>query len=43
MTHSVMDSDLREKAGISDGLVRIAVGIEDAEDIIHDLEQALEG
>lgn len=41
MTHSVMDAELREKAGITDGLVRLAVGIEDAEDIIQDLEQAL--
>jgi methionine-gamma-lyase len=41
MTHSVMDEELRRKAGISDGLVRLATGVEDAEDIIHDLEQAL--
>jgi len=41
MTHSVMDQALREKAGITDGLVRLAVGIEDAEDIIRDLEQAI--
>ncbi|MFV1883572.1 MAG: trans-sulfuration enzyme family protein [Balneola sp.] len=41
MTHSVMDPELREKARITDGLVRLAVGIEDAEDIIQDLEQAL--
>ena len=40
MTHSVMDPKLREEAGITDGLVRLAVGIEDAEDIIADLEQA---
>ncbi len=42
MTHSVMNEELREKAGISDGLVRLAVGIEDAEDIIDDLNQALD-
>jgi methionine-gamma-lyase len=41
MTHSVMDADLRRKAGIEDGLVRLAVGIEDVDDIISDLEQAL--
>ncbi|MEL0011680.1 MAG: PLP-dependent transferase, partial [Bacteroidota bacterium] len=41
MTHSVMDAELRRKAGIEDGLVRLAVGIEDVEDIIADLEQAL--
>ncbi len=42
MTHSVMDPNLREKAGINEGLVRISVGIEDVEDIIFDLEQAFE-
>lgn len=41
MTHSVMDETLRAKAGITEGLVRLSVGIEDAEDIIQDLEQAL--
>ena len=42
MTHSVMDPKLRIKAGITEGLVRLAVGIEDVEDIIYDLEQALD-
>jgi methionine-gamma-lyase len=41
MTHSKMSRENREKAGITDGLVRFAVGIEDVEDIINDLEQAL--
>ena len=41
MTHSKMSKDAREKAGITDGLVRFAVGIEDLKDIIADLEQAL--
>ena len=41
MTHSVMDAHLRQKAGIEDGLVRLAVGIEDVDDIIRDLSQAL--
>ncbi len=41
MTHSVMAPEIREQAGITDGLVRLAAGIEDAEDIIQDLEQAL--
>jgi cystathionine gamma-synthase len=31
----------RERIGIKDNLVRLAIGIEDAEDLIHDLEQAL--
>ena len=41
MTHSKMSKDAREKAGITDGLVRFSVGIEDIKDIIADLEQAL--
>jgi methionine-gamma-lyase len=42
MTHAVMPSDFRQKVGISDSLLRISVGIEDVEDIISDLDQALE-
>jgi methionine-gamma-lyase len=42
MTHSKMDKDARESAGITDGLVRFSVGIENVEDIISDLTQALE-
>ncbi len=41
MTHSKMSKDAREKAGITDGLVRFSVGIEDLKDIIADLDQAL--
>ncbi|WP_445665760.1 trans-sulfuration enzyme family protein [Fodinibius sp. AD559] len=41
MTHSVMDEELRLQAGITDGLVRLAVGIEKIDDIIADLKQAL--
>jgi methionine-gamma-lyase len=41
MTHSKMPKEAREKAGITDGLVRFAVGIENIEDIIADLDQAL--
>lgn len=41
MTHSVVDEQLRCDAGITDGLVRLSVGIESADDIIADLEQAL--
>jgi methionine-gamma-lyase len=40
MTHAVMPKDMRESLGISDGLVRVSVGIEDAEDILGDFEQA---
>ncbi len=41
MTHSKVSTESRMKAGISDGLVRFSVGIENVEDIIGDLEQAL--
>ncbi len=41
MTHSKMEKHSRENAGITDGLVRISVGIENVEDLIGDLEQAL--
>lgn len=41
MTHSKMNSQDKFRAGITDGLVRFSVGIEDARDIIADLEQAL--
>jgi cystathionine gamma-synthase len=38
-----LDAEERRKVGISDNLVRYALGIEDAEDLIADLKQALEG
>jgi cystathionine beta-lyase/cystathionine gamma-synthase len=41
MTHASMPQDVRERVGITDGLVRLSVGIEDIEDIIADLDQAL--
>jgi cystathionine beta-lyase/cystathionine gamma-synthase len=41
MTHASIPADKRNFLGISDGLVRISVGIEDIEDIIEDLDQAL--
>jgi len=42
MTHAVMPKDMRESLGISDGLVRVSVGIEDVEDILNDFEQAFD-
>jgi methionine-gamma-lyase len=42
MTHASMGPDVRRQAGITDGLVRISVGIEDVGEIISDLEQGLE-
>lgn len=42
MTHAGIPKDEREKAGITDDLIRLSVGIEDHRDIIDDLRQALE-
>lgn len=42
MTHASMGKEIREEANITDGLVRLSVGIENVEDIIADLDQALE-
>ena len=42
MTHASVLPETRARLGITDGLVRISVGLEDAEDIIADLDQALE-
>ena len=42
MTHSPYTKEEREAAGITDGLVRLSVGLENIEDIIADLEQGLE-
>ena len=40
-THLHIPAEVRKRSGISDGLVRLSVGLEDAEDIIADLAQAL--
>ena len=42
MTHASVDEAKRQRLGITEGLVRISVGIEDTDDIIADLDQALE-
>lgn len=42
MTHAAIPADVRRERGIGDGLVRISVGIEDAEDLASDLSKALE-
>ena len=41
MTHASVDKHLREAIGIGDGLVRFSVGIEDVEDLIEDIAEAL--
>jgi len=43
MTHAAVGAEGRARLGITDGLMRISVGIEDVEDIIADLDQALAG
>ena len=42
MTHAAVPPEERAKAGITDGLVRLSVGMEDVEDLIADLDQALD-
>ena len=41
MTHASIPSEERIKNGLSDSLIRLSVGIEDAEDLINDLQQAI--
>ena len=41
MTHASVPPELRKKMGLTDSLVRLSVGIEDVEDLIEDLDQAL--
>ncbi|MFT6711534.1 MAG: cystathionine beta-lyase/cystathionine gamma-synthase, partial [Arenicella sp.] len=41
MTHRSVPKEVREAAGITDGLVRLSVGIENIEDLLTDLDQAL--
>lgn len=41
MTHASIPKDVREKSGVVDSLIRLSVGIEDVQDLIEDLDQAL--
>ena len=41
MTHTMIPKEIREAAGITDGMIRMSVGLEDPDDIIADLKQAL--
>ena len=41
MTHTMIPKEVREAAGITDGMIRMSVGLEDPDDIIADLNQAL--
>lgn len=40
MTHASIPKEVREKAGLKDSLIRLSIGIEDADDLVEDLEQA---
>ncbi|MDX1584726.1 MAG: PLP-dependent transferase, partial [Thermoanaerobaculia bacterium] len=42
MTHASVPQDVRHRLGITDGLVRISVGIEELEDLIADLERSFD-
>lgn len=42
MTHASIPADIRKKVGITDGLIRLSTGIEDIDDILADLDQAIE-
>lgn len=41
MTHKSIPADIRRASGVSDGLIRLSVGLEEADDLINDLQQAL--
>ena len=42
MTHAAIPADIRKEVGIVDELIRLSVGIEDVDDLITDLKQAIE-
>ena len=42
MTHAAIPKEEREKTGVVDSLIRLSVGIEDIDDLIRDLEQAID-
>jgi cystathionine beta-lyase len=42
MTHASIPKEEREKTGVTDSLIRLSVGIEDADDLVADLQQAFE-
>ena len=42
MTHASIPADIRKKVGITDGLIRLLVGIEQIDDILADISQAID-
>ena len=43
MTHASVPAEMRTRMGVTDGLVRLSVGIEEVDDLVDDLDRALEG
>jgi cystathionine beta-lyase/cystathionine gamma-synthase len=41
MTHAKVDDELKPKIGIKENLIRLSIGVEDADDLIQDLHAAL--
>ncbi|MEC9195674.1 MAG: PLP-dependent transferase, partial [Bacteroidota bacterium] len=41
MTHASIPKEIREQIGVVDGLIRLSIGIEDVQDLIEDLDQAI--
>jgi cystathionine beta-lyase len=41
MTHKTIPAEKRRAAGVSDSLIRLSIGLEDAEDLVRDLQNAL--
>ena len=41
MTHASINKEIREELGITDGLLRLSIGIEDVDDLINDLDHGL--
>lgn len=42
MTHASIPSEVRQKVGITDGLIRLSIGIENIDDLLADLAQAIQ-
>jgi len=43
LSHATLDPEVRRRMGVTDGLVRMAVGLEATADLIADIDQALDG
>jgi cystathionine gamma-lyase len=41
MTHASISAEERRRVGVGDGLIRLSVGVEDVDDLVRDLAQAL--